>query len=222
MPLTQQQIEILADAINNYDFPKRTYNFQSGKEVSHPSMRQLETSIRDKLTSCDAIDVEDGLSNILYWGYYRIGYRDVRVNKFRSKVKKQQLIHASKVFQNLSGPGIRIIKNLNLPEFSGISFISKVRMFLDPHQYAILDQKLMRLAKFEPVTLFYHIKVYPTSIPCTINNERVYQNWCDICSKASELYFQEQEFIAVDIERGIFHLIENGQEKIAANIIANF
>ena len=37
-----------------------------------------------------------------------------------------------------------------------------------------------------------------------------------------ELYFQEQEFIAVDIERGIFHLIENGQEEIAANIIDNF
>lgn len=220
MPLTQQQIEILADAINNYDFPKITYDFQSGKEVSHHSMRQLETSISDNLTSEDIIDVKDGLSNVLYWGYYRIGYRDIRVNRFRFKVKKQLLIHASEVFQDLSGSGVRIIKNLNLPEFSGISFISKVRMFLDPHQYAILDQKLMRLANFEPVTLFHYIKS-STSIPCTINNERLYQNWCGLCKKASELYFQEQGFIAVDIERGIFHLIENGQEEIAAKIVAN-
>ena len=220
MSLTKQQIQILADAINNYDFPKITYDFQNEKEVSHPSMRQLETSIRDKLTSGDIVDVEDGLSNVLYWGYYRIGYRDERVHRFRSKVDKQQLIHASEVFKNLSGPGIRRIKNFNLPEFSGISFISKVRMFLDPHQYAILDQKLMKLSKFEPVTLFRYIKS-STSIPCTINNERQYQNWCNLCRKTTELYFQEQGFIAVDIERGIFHLIENGQGEVAANIVAN-
>lgn len=80
----------------------------------------------------------------------------------------------------------------------------------------------MRLAKFEPITLFHQVKLYPTSIPCTINNERVYQNWCDLCKNASMQYFQEYGFIAVDVERGIFHLIENGQEEIAANIIDNF
>jgi len=221
MPLNCQQIKILIEAINAYDFPKKTYDFINKKEIKYTSMRQLEASIQENLTSGDIILVQDGLSNILYWGYYRTGYRDTRVNNFRSKVDQQQLIYATKIFQNLSETGIRIIKNLKLPEFSNLSFISKIRMFLDPKQYVILDRKLMKLAKTNTITLFHDVKEYPTSIPCSLENERIYQNWCNICKIASKKYFQNEELFAVDIERGIFHLIENNQSEIAANIIAD-
>lgn len=221
MPLDHQQIGILTDAIQRYDFPKKIYDFPNEKEITFTSMRQLETSISENLISGDMILVKNGLSNILYWGYYRTGYRDTRVTNFRTKVGQQQLIYAAKVFQNLSGTGIRIIEGLKLPEFSKLSFISKIRMFLEPKQYVVLDRKLMKLAKTNIVTLFHDMKEYPTSIPCTIRNERIYQSWCDLCKDASKKYFQEQHIFAVDVERGIFHIIENNQHEIAANIIAN-
>lgn len=131
MPLKNQQIKTPTEAINEYDFPRKNYDFVKEKEIIYPSMRQLEASIQENLTSGDIILVQNGLSNILYWGYYRTGYRDTRVNNFRSKVDQQQLVYAAKIFQNLSGTGIRTIKNLKLPEFSNLSFISKIRMFLD-------------------------------------------------------------------------------------------
>lgn len=79
----------------------------------------------------------------------------------------------------------------------------------------------MKLAKTNTITLFHDVKEYPTSIPSSLENERIYQNWCNICKIASKKYFQNEELFAVDIERGIFHLIENNQLEIASNIIAD-
>ncbi|MBU4038041.1 MAG: zinc ribbon domain-containing protein [Proteobacteria bacterium] len=222
MPLlNQQQRESLEDAIKEYNYPKVTYDFRNKKEIVHSSMRQLEASIRVNLTSGDPIRVKDGLSNVLYWGHYRAGYRWDRVRDFRKKITQQKLDHVARTLQNIFETPIWTIKNIELPQFSNISFISKILMFLDPQKYVTLDRKLMKLANVEPITIFHSIKTYRTYIPCTRENEQQYQNWCGLCKNASIKYFQGQEVFAVDIERGIFCIVEKGQYNVAAQIIAN-
>ena len=72
-----------------------------------------------------------------------------------------------------------------------------------------------------PVPNFsYQIKQYKTSIPCDRNNEKLYQDWCDLCFKASNRYFGEN-IIAVDIERGIFNLVDKNKIDIATELITN-
>lgn len=222
MPLNQQQIKILADAIERYNYPKVTCDFRTNREIVHSSMRQLEASIGGDLASGDPIRVKDGLSNVLYWGYYRYraGYRLNRVHNFQNKITQQKLARTAKTLQNLFGTPIRTIKNLELPEFSNLSFITKVLMFLNPQKYVTLDRKLMKLKNVKPITVFHNIRSCKTYIPYSQENERQYLNWCDLCKNASTKYFQGQEVFAVDIERGIFYLVENGRHNIAAEIIA--
>ena len=184
-------------------------------------MRQLESSIREDLISGDPFRVKDGLSSVLYWGYYRFGYRGKRVNNFRNKITEQGLALAAQTLQSLSGAGLQTLKELGLPQFSKVTFLSKVRMFLAPQHYVVLDKGLVEgLKNTEPVTLFQKVKV-DTSIPVTPENELLYQRWCNLCEEAVKKYFQGQDFLAVDVERGIWHLVKNSQHKEAANIIVN-
>jgi hypothetical protein len=79
-------------------------------------------------------------SAILYWDYARTGYGDTRVQRFRREVDERGLHRASELFQNINGPAVKEIAGLKLPEFVGLSFISKVRMFLNPADYVVLDR----------------------------------------------------------------------------------
>lgn len=221
MPLTERQMWALKNAICNYCYPKVTYDFGNKREISHQTMRSVENTIRSSLTSNRPNDVKDGLSNVLYWGYRRTGYYWTRVDRFRNKVTSQQLQSVIQVFQNLKGTGLRTIKQLGLPEFSNLSFLSKLRMFLNPQDFVTLDRKLMKLAQVSPRTLFAHIIECETYIPVTDSNERYYQDWCNSCRKLAQIYFGGKNILAVDIERGIYQLVENGQLVIAADIITN-
>lgn len=219
MPITEEQITILRNAIIEYGYPRVTFDFNSRIEIHHATMRELEKSVRDALLSDNIADVKNGLSNILFWGYYRQGIRDVRVEQFKSKVSDESLRKAKEVIRNLNRTGLTEIKNLRLPEFSQMSFVSKLRMFLNPTNYVVLDLQLMKLANEEPHNLFAEITRFSTSIPITQENQRRYQAWCDLCKRAAGTYFVDG-FIAVDVERGIFQLIQKGQANIAAQIVA--
>ena len=151
MSLTQGQVTVLEEAMCNYCFPRVTYDFQNGIEVNHQTMRSVESTIYRRLTSRGSNDVKDGLSNVLYWRYRRIGFRWTKVNEFRDKVTYQQLQRAVRVFKDLKGVGLRTLKKLELPKFSNVSFLSKLRMFLDPRNFVTLDLKLMKLAQASPV-----------------------------------------------------------------------
>lgn len=218
MPLNQKLITTLGHAIKKYCYPKVTYDFLLSKEISHSSMRQLETLIKNDLVSNNLTLVKNGLSNILYWGHYRAGYYWTRVKKFRKKVKNPCLQKASSVFQTPSMWSIENLKKRKLPEFSNLSFLSKLLMFLDPRQYVVLDKKLMRLKQIYP---FNKISEQKTYIPCTEQNIVGYREWCCLCKTCADKYFQHQKVFAVDIERGIFYLVENARYSIAENIIKN-
>ena len=177
-------------------------------------MHELEMKIRGQLLSGQLAQVKDGLSNILYWGHFRAGYRDSRVKKFRDKVNDILLKKAAKLFPVIVANGIIQIKELKLPQFSNLSFISKVRMFLDPAEYVVLDRSLMRIRP-----LSRNFKQYPTCIPATKHNASSYDAWALFCRKVSDEVSDDEHLRAVDIERGFFYLIDQGQAAIAEKIL---
>ncbi len=100
-----------------------------------------------------------------------------------------------------------------------MSFVSKLRMFLEPSNYVTLDRKLLELKNCNIRTLFHKIKEYQTSIPITEHNSRQYDQWCKKCKNTASCYFLNSGIIAVDVERGIFHLIDKGKADEAANLV---
>lgn len=213
--LDANDLQPLQQAIREYDFPLVTYDFVRDRERVHEGMRELERAIHSNLVSADLNRVRDGLSSVLYWGYARMGIRDHRVNAFRTSVTDTQLLASRECFATLKGPGLRVMYRLNLPEFSQISFLSKVRMFLDPDLYVTLDKKLAKL-RHEPEATVFDDLVVRTSIPVTAHNERVYVEWCDICRDLAVRLDPTGGLRAADVERGVFFLIDSGQVRVAA------
>ncbi|GAG44048.1 unnamed protein product, partial [marine sediment metagenome] len=165
--------------------------------------------------------VKNGLSNVLYWGYYRMGIRDCRVNNFRKKATATQLSEAQRLFGRLEGPSVIQIKKLHLPQFSGLTFISKVRMFLDPSNYVTLDLKLMKLREEDQQTIFHDVTLRSnaTTIPVTRTKEEFYERWCDLCRRITRENFDGTDVRAVDIERAIFYLVDTNQSELATEIL---
>jgi hypothetical protein len=222
MSLNERQITILMEAVSSYSYPGVTYDFQRQIEVSYGSMRDVEGTIRADLQSGHPTRVKDGLSNVLYWGYATQPGRQVkRVKRFRAEVTASHLETVARVLQVLQGAGLTTIKQIGMPEFSNVSFLSKVRMFLDPENWVVLDLKLMDLARVKPVTVFHSITRCPTYIPCSRNNEQQYAEWSKLCREAAHRYCRSQSIFAVDVERGVYHLVTHERHALAAEILAN-
>lgn len=215
--------DTLAGAIADYDYPPFTYDFGSSKEQRWSSTHEVESEIGHLLRSSDLAQLKNGISNVLYWGYYTSrGRRDHRVRTFRTRVGNDRLEAAAHLFRTLRGPGLVQIRQLGLPGFSGGSFITKLRMFLDPTRYVVMDLNIARLKYARTPTLFRHLKWRrgDTSIRITKHNEGVYENWCEWCRRVAAMNFASSGIRAVDVERGIFRLIRTSKRELAADILA--
>jgi hypothetical protein len=203
---------VLIQAISAYDYPSTTYDFLEKHERRFSSVVDLEHFLKNLLLSHDMQSLKDGLSGILFWGYYRVPYRDHRVGTFRAKVSDAHLQAASGVFPTLEGNGLMRLSRLALPEFSNMAFVTKLRTFLDPDHYCVLDRKIARLAQ-----LASRLKFQPTYIPINAQNERVYGWWVDACrTLASRLPMKARP---IDVERGIFHLADHGEADLAERLL---
>jgi len=210
--MNQTADKTLIEAIKTYDYPPITYDFLENYERIFSSMIDLEQFLQSLLLSGDMRSVKDGVSGILYWGHFRAPYRDVRVDTFRAAVSDTELQRAREVFRYLEGTRLTNLKGIGLPQFSNMSFVTKLRTFLDPEHYCVLDKKIADLA---PLNI--RLKRYPTCIPITQQNERAYEWWVNTCSLlASHL---GNHLRPVDIERGIFWLVEHGKVAVAAEIL---
>jgi len=220
--LKNHQIELLGQAIQDYNFPCVYYDFNNDDEISAPNMIPVEKAIRNNLISGSIENVKNGLSNVLYWGYAQVGYRDTRIIRFRSEVSNRQLQDAASLFQQHDDLDLLEIKSIKLPQFSGMSFVSKIMMFLNPNKYVILDRQILKMNQVPISTLLNEIIFGDgeNQIRISKNNNRVYLNWCNKCSEISELIFDGQ-YRAVDIERGFFKLIQNKEIIQAATILSN-
>ena len=219
VPLSQQQKDRFRNAIESYRFPSDYFDFVRNIPERLANAKAVEVRIWRGLTSDDPEGVKNALSNILYWGYAQMGIRDTRVQRFRSKVNVSVLNRACGIFRRSSLPSVLEIKKLRLPEFSGLSFVSKIRMFLDPDKSAVLDKQIMKIHGSCPTTLLANLQIgRSTQIPITKHNSEAYEAWCRNMVDISHGYF-DGRFRAVDIERGFFHLIQEGSVEAAAQIL---
>ncbi len=221
MTLSQDEINTLNEAIKKYSFPCVCYDFQKDRPINFPSMREAEEFIREDLKSGDRSCVKNGLSNVLYWGFAQVGYRDERVRRFRNQITPGKLNDAANLFKEIRGNALKEIWQIKLPQFSGMSFISKVRMFLNPSSYVILDQQILKMNNTPFETLLNKIKFgeKETQIRISKDNIAVYQKWCDKCNYISNAIFNGI-YRAVDIERGFFTLIQKDKAALAAKILS--
>lgn len=230
----EEYAQVLCAAVEAYNYPAVTYNFERGvntctdkeRKMCHPSMCEVEGIIKSQLLSKDIEKVKDGLSNVLYWGMYRMGVRDTRVCKFRKGVTTHQLNRFKDVVDSLTGTGLAAIRGRvnnaedNLPQFTQMPFVSKIRMFLDPENYPVLDKKIATFAKspcFPPLQNLSWGES-ETTIRISGPNERVYGKWAKWCrdvagqvNSYSDSHFKDLR--AVDVERAIFQLSQSDESE---------
>jgi hypothetical protein len=217
MSLDRQQVEDLGEAISAYRFPAVYFDFDAGREVVEPDMRAVESAIGGMLRSAATDRIRDGLANVIYWGYAQIGYRNDRVRRFRDQVTEDQLGTFANVVSS-GTPGLATVGAMRLPQFSGISFVSKVLMFLDPEQYCVLDKQLLKLGAGSGRRALHRVAA-GTRIRITIQDENAYNGWRTECAAISRRYFASRHRV-VDIERGFFHLVQTNRVSAARDIYA--
>lgn len=221
--MNKRNLLILEKAINCYSFPKVIYDIKKRVPVKMKSMREVEDLIKKQLVSGNPELVKSALSNVLYWGYNRSGYGEHRMNVFRDEVQKPQLEAFMKLLKDDSMSLVKIQK-LRMSQFSGMSFISKIMMFLDPKSYVVLDLKLIQLkdesTSGNPLNrIKFGIK--DTTIRITCESEDSYFQWCKLCKEISHEYF-DGKYRPVDIERGFFEMIERRQIDEGRMLIGEF
>ena len=225
----------LCKAKKFYDFPAVTYDFDAGKECRHSDMRGVEEYIRDLLTSGERCAVMDGLSNVLYWEWAQDDRQCYRVSKFRSNISPCHLDKFVAIVSELDDPGLVSLKDIGMPQFSGMSFVSKIRMFLDPNSYSILDMTLAEVFSqcdtFLPLKhLTFRKKVdygkcADVQIRITKNNDQVYGEWASWCRKIARMVNTKpiapcKNLRAADVERAIFHLAGRGRKSEAWRLLS--
>ena len=216
MTLTTQQINNLQASINGYSFPPVYYDFCTNTEIHASNMSNLESAIKDLLLSSNLQKVKYGLANIVYWGNANAGYQMYRVNKFMNNVSNEELQQFQGLVANGNIPTLQSIKALGIPQFSGISFVSKIIAFIEPTNYCVLDLLLARLRNVPGNKSLNNLTV-TTQIGITKSNSAAYYGWCQECLVISNLFYNGT-YRAVDIERGIFSFIQNGNLELAQQI----
>jgi len=209
MPLTAVQIEQLRGAITYYAFPAVYFDFNNSREVVAQNMLEVEAMLAGQLRSKEVVSTKHGLTNVLYWGYAQIGYRQYRIDMFLNNVSDQQIIEFQSLLAANNIPTMKAILHIGLPQYSGISFISKILMFLNPIAYCVLDKQLTKLRTTESPKILNELvfSKKETQIRITTHNEAIYNGWRNECSAISQMYFQST-YRVVDIERGFFNLIQ--------------
>lgn len=216
MPLNNNHVELLEQSILGYEFPTIYRDFETGEVVRGESMAEVESMIQDLLLSEDLARIKFGLANVIFWGNANAGYRDHRVNQFLNSVTNEQIDAFRQLLTAFPVPSARQIRNLKIPGYSGLSFITKVVAFLDPDNFCVLDLQIVRLG----VNIFNRALAnisYTTQISTTVANCASYLAWCDECSEISRIYYGSR-YRVVDVERGFFNLIQTNRLALAQQI----
>lgn len=219
MSLSNEQIDAFEQSIINYAFPAIYYDFPTQTQVLAKNMNEIELNIKHQLLSKNPVLVKFGLANVVYWGNANAGYQMHRTNKFLNEIDNQQLTQFQKLVQGGNIPTLNEIKALKMPQFSGISFVSKIITFLNPASYCVLDLLISRLAVLPGSKSLNTLKI-TTQIAINTNNVLAYYMWCSECLEISKAYY-ESRYRAVDIERGFFSLIQNNKLEYAQLIYKN-
>lgn len=213
---------LLCKALGHYSFPPVTFDFESGRERHHTAMRGVEKCVGELLRSPDALAVRDGLSNVLYWGFaQQPGLQRTRVHRFRESIRPSGprldgfRNFVSSMTSQAAAERLIALRRLKLPQFSQMSFTTKILMFLDPNRFAVLDLKIARVAKECGVPFMRELK-FDTGIPITSANAACYERWANWCQGIAANVNGVpgapcRGLRAVDIERAVFSLADVGR-----------
>ena len=140
------------------------------------------------------------------------------MGRFRKGVTLNHFTQFQALVAASSVPSLSKLKALKIPEYSGVSFISKILAFLDPDQYCVLDQQLARLGAGSGASALHRLR-FGTRIDVTAHNEVVDDAWRAECRHISAQYFRGRHRV-VDVERGFFQLVQTNQLPLAQQIYA--
>ena len=230
MPLHEDEYAVRwCEALRRYSYPTVTFDFRHGQEHRHEDMRGVERRIGRLLRSADLRDVRDGLSCVLYWGFARQAIRDHRVSYFRDRVKstadeRLARFRASVHQMSSTSPSVAecliTLRRLALPQFSQMSFTTKILMFLDPDSYPVLDLRIAKAYANRPEFPPLQGLTIRTSISITAGNQTCYEKFARWARRIAALVnatsgSPRHDLRAVDVERALFTLVDLGQEDIA-------
>jgi hypothetical protein len=217
MPLTRNQQAALEEGILNYGYSLAYLEYQSGRLQETSTRAEHEKYVREHLLHEDIRRVKHGLAVIQYWGNISAGYARYRTDRFLNEVRDDQLSCFKSLVAGGRVPTLSEIKKLGMPYYSAMSFVSKVLMFLEPKNLAVLDLKISEMRRPGGRYALDGLSRSATSIPINSHNSELYSRWCRECSSISGLCFSGR-YRTVDIERGFFHLLGNGQSSEASRI----
>lgn len=209
MPLTQTQVNDLSAAVNAYGFPPTYYDFVANAPIHAANMPTVEAAIQAMLLSANPAIAKQGLANVLYWGYAQIGFGPIRVRRFWNGVTAAQIAQYQALIATHGVPSLKQLRAIRMPEYSGISFLSKVLMFLDPANYCVLDLQLAGIRLTPGARPLNRLVVHGTTIGATFHNQNIYNAWRTECMNINNVYFGGV-YRVVDIERGFFQMIQAG------------
>ena len=216
MSVISGEVSRLAAAIEAYGFPAVYFDFDAGRPVQAINMREVECVVQDMLRSPSRDRVKDGLANVLYWGYAQIGFGERRVRRFRDLVQPQQIESLQDLARQGPAPSLSAVAAIRMPEFSGVSFISKILAFMDPSDYCVLDKQLLKLAAVSGTGALHRVSA-GTQIRVTRANEHAYDDWRAECRGISTRCFGGR-YRVIDIERRFFQMVQSGDVAAAARI----
>ena len=180
-------------------------------------MLAVEQYIGTLLHSKDFSAVKDGLSNVLYWGYARQPIRDFRVSDFRKTIPDPEREPKLDQFAQLIRSGrsdLFNIKELQLRQFSQISFVSKILMFLDPTRSPVLDLKIAKAFAKSSFLPLQNLTFAKAGISITKRNATAYDTWACWCREIATVVNEAsvspcRGVRAVDVERALFTLADS-------------
>lgn len=220
LPLNDYAV-LLCEAIRAYDFPAVTCEFEPGgnrivRTSCRGSMLIVERHVGRLLRSGHRSEVKDGLSNVLYWGWAQTSLAEPKATKFRREVDDDDPMLSD--FVNLDkdppGPGLLgRVNDIGLPGF-GMSFTTKILMFLNPARYPVLDKKIARIARncdFLPLSNI--LAAGDHHVPMNQHAVAAYERWACWCREIANAVndapaSRRRDLRAVDVERALFTLAD--------------
>ena len=222
----------LCEALNAYNYPYVTcFDFDaflrndgySKFKSKHQNMKDVEGLIRNQLFSKNLKVLKNGISNVLFWGYAsQKGRQRDRVAKFRGKVANEQLKKFRDALQRQDHLKLDDLRTMKIPEFGGVSFATKLIMFLSPNTYPVLDAKIAKFARqYDFVQLSgLTLNANENAIPLYKKNVKPYETWAAWCSDISNMVNDLSSspcngLRAVDVERAIYCRLNEGKNREA-------
>ncbi len=193
---------------------------------------ELDHYHKTLLMSGNENDLMVGFLSVIFWGYVSGSDGVVRTARALGKVRsfrdgragqtptsKNELVLSltrarESVVQKDYGKALYQLMSI---KYLGMSFASKVVMFMNPSQTAIYDSVIAeRLSKHESLNSLY-IKTLGATEKEKIKQCSTYEKWCDFCFQTAEDLNrhkacwtdwdnQSKSFRAVDVERSFFAL----------------